>query len=209
VGAHLRDFDRQLEAIEAEVTGLFAMVCDDLPGVTAALLNGHHEAAGQLAEREQAINALYGEIEHVVSRAILLWAPVASDLRFLLSAPQPGGLFLVRPIGGFCRLNGAVARMTQVMAGALIGGVAAWMESLLHRKSDGRLPDDSAEPLGAERGIIAEVEVDVTLERAIGVERGPAATAHVVAPQSLATRTRRPACHHDRRRGSRVLPPPR
>jgi hypothetical protein len=81
----LRDFDRQLEAIEAEVIGLFATVYEDLPGVTAALLNGHNEAAGQLAEREQAINALYGEIEQAVSRAILLWAPVASDLRFLLS----------------------------------------------------------------------------------------------------------------------------
>jgi hypothetical protein len=41
----------------------------------------------------------------------------------------------------------------------------------------GRLPDDSVEPLGAERGIIAEVEVDVTLKRAIGVERGPAVQA--------------------------------
>jgi hypothetical protein len=41
--------------------------------------------------------------------------------------------------------------------------------------------EDSAEPLGAKRGIITEVEVDVTLERAIEVERGPAATAHVVA----------------------------
>jgi hypothetical protein len=44
----------------------------------------------------------------------------------------------------------------------------------------GRLPDDSVEPLGAKRGIIAEVEVGVTLERAIGVERGPATVAHVV-----------------------------
>ena len=85
MGARLRDFDRQLEAIEAKVTGLFAMVCDDLPAVTAALLNDHNEAAGQLAESEQTINALYGEIEQVVSRAILLWPPVASDLRFLLS----------------------------------------------------------------------------------------------------------------------------
>ena len=33
----------------------------------------------------------------------------------------------------------------------------------------GRSPDDSYEPLGAERGIITKVEVDVTLERAIGV----------------------------------------
>jgi len=84
MGAYLRDFDCQLEAFEAEVIGLFAMVCEDLPGVTAALLNGHDEAAGQLAERERAINALYGQIEHVVNRAILLWAPAASDLRFLL-----------------------------------------------------------------------------------------------------------------------------
>ena len=51
----------------------------------------------------------------------------------------------------------------------------------LHREFDGRSPDHSVELLGAERGITAKVEVDVTLERAIGVERGPAATAHVVA----------------------------
>ena len=41
-------------------------------------------------------------------------------------------------------------------------------------------PRDSG-PLGAERGIITKVEVDVTRERAIGVKRGPATTAHVVA----------------------------
>src|SRR5437762_2880332 len=45
----------------------------------------------------------------------------------------------------------------------------------------GRSPDDSVEPLGAERGIITKVEVDVALERAIGVERDPAATARIVA----------------------------
>jgi hypothetical protein len=41
--------------------------------------------------------------------------------------------------------------------------------------------DDSVESLGSERGIITKVEIDVTLERAIGVERGPAAAAHLVA----------------------------
>jgi hypothetical protein len=45
----------------------------------------------------------------------------------------------------------------------------------------GYCPDGSVEPLGAERGIITKVEVDVALERAIGVERGPAAAAHLVA----------------------------
>jgi hypothetical protein len=34
---------------------------------------------------------------------------------------------------------------------------------------------------GAERGIITKVEVDMTPERAIGVEHVPATTAHVVA----------------------------
>src|SRR5581483_10363740 len=58
-----QEFERQLEAIEAKVIELFAMV----------------------AEGEQAIDALYPEIESLVNGEILLQAPVASDLRFLLS----------------------------------------------------------------------------------------------------------------------------
>ena len=82
---HRREFDRQLGAIDVKVIELFAMVCEDLPGVTEALLSGSNEAAGQLAERERVIDALYREIERPVSREILLQAPVASDLRFLLT----------------------------------------------------------------------------------------------------------------------------
>jgi hypothetical protein len=44
-----------------------------------------------------------------------------------------------------------------------------------------RSRDDYVESLGSERGIVTKVEVDVALEHAIGVERGPAATAHIVA----------------------------
>ena len=71
--------------IEAKVTGLFAMVAEDLPGATHALLSGNSEVLGVLAEREQVIDALYREIDELASREILLQAPVASDLRFLLS----------------------------------------------------------------------------------------------------------------------------
>jgi len=85
VGEHRREFDRQLDAIEAKIMELFAMICEDLPAATQAVLNGNHEVAAPLAERERAIDALYREIEHLVSREILLQAPVASDLRFLLS----------------------------------------------------------------------------------------------------------------------------
>ncbi len=81
-----QEFQRELEAIEAKVTGLFAMVAEGLPGATYALVSGNSEVLGVLAEREQVIDALHREIEELASREILLQAPVASDPRFLLSA---------------------------------------------------------------------------------------------------------------------------
>jgi phosphate transport system protein len=48
-------------------------------------VSGGNEALGVLGEREQLIDALYREIDELASREILLQAPVASDLRFLLS----------------------------------------------------------------------------------------------------------------------------
>src|SRR5689334_20786904 len=80
-----QEFERELEAIEAKVIELFAMVAEDLPGATHALLSGNNDVIKALAEREQAIDALYLEIESMANRGILLQAPVASDLRFLLS----------------------------------------------------------------------------------------------------------------------------
>ncbi len=82
---HRQEFQRELEAIEAKVIELFAMVAEDLPGATQALLSGDNEVVRVLTERQQAIDALYPEIEELVNRQILLQAPVASDLRFLLS----------------------------------------------------------------------------------------------------------------------------
>ena len=80
-----QEFDRELEAIEARVMKLFAMVAEDLSGATQALLSGNNEVLGELAEREQVIGILYPEIEQLVNREILLQAPVATDLRFLLT----------------------------------------------------------------------------------------------------------------------------
>ena len=82
---HRQEFDRELEAIEAKVIELFAMVAEDLPGATQALLTGNNAMVPVLAERQRVIDALYPEIEQLASRVILLQAPVASDLRFLLS----------------------------------------------------------------------------------------------------------------------------
>src|ERR1700722_17621649 len=80
-----QEFERELEAIEAKVIELFAMVAEDLPGATHALLTGDAEILPVLTEREHTINALYPEIENLVNREIMRQAPVASDLRFLLS----------------------------------------------------------------------------------------------------------------------------
>jgi phosphate uptake regulator len=85
---HRQEFRRELEAIEAKVIELFALVAEDLPGATQALLTGDSEVLKVLAERQKVIDALYSEIEQLASRAILLQAPVADDLRFLLSVLQ-------------------------------------------------------------------------------------------------------------------------
>src|SRR5438552_10542523 len=85
MGEHRQEFQLELEAIESKIIELFAMVAEDLPAATQALLSGNSEAAEELAERDQVIDALYTETDELVSREILLQAPVASDLRFLLS----------------------------------------------------------------------------------------------------------------------------
>jgi phosphate transport system protein len=82
---HRQEFQRELDDIEAKVIELFAMVAEDLPQATHAVLSDDSQAVSVLSERDAAISALYLEIDELVSREIALQAPVASDLRFLLS----------------------------------------------------------------------------------------------------------------------------
>ena len=80
-----QEFEHDLENIEARVIELFAMIAEDLPEATTALLTGSNEIMQKLLERDKVISALYPETEQLANREILLQAPVASDLRFLLS----------------------------------------------------------------------------------------------------------------------------
>jgi phosphate transport system protein len=82
---HRQEFQRELDDIEAKVIELFAMVAEDLPQATHALVTDDNEVVGVLAERDRNIETLYQEIEQLVNREIMLQAPVAADLRFLLS----------------------------------------------------------------------------------------------------------------------------
>jgi phosphate transport system protein len=75
----------QLAAIEGKVRQLFAYVAEDLAAATDALLSGDHETVALVVAREQKIDGLYKEVEALVDRIVALQAPVASDLRFLLS----------------------------------------------------------------------------------------------------------------------------
>ena len=80
-----RDFDRELGTIEAKVIELFTMVAEDLPKATEILLGGDSESVRELAERDRVIDALYPQIEDLADRELLLQAPVAQDLRLLIS----------------------------------------------------------------------------------------------------------------------------
>jgi phosphate transport system protein len=77
-------FQRELDVIDAKVTELFDLLVPDLARATRVLLSGSSELVGVLAEHELVIDLLCPEIEELAKRAILLQAPVASDLRFLL-----------------------------------------------------------------------------------------------------------------------------
>ncbi len=85
MGEHRQEFERELEAIEARIIELFAIVAEDLPEATKALLTGNNEIMQRLTDRDKVISALYPETEQLANREILLQAPVADDLRFLLS----------------------------------------------------------------------------------------------------------------------------
>ena len=80
-----REFERELEGIEASVIQLFAMVEEDLEQARGALLSGDGETSAVLIARDREIDVLYRQVEELVQREILLQAPVAADLRYLLS----------------------------------------------------------------------------------------------------------------------------
>ena len=79
-------FQRELDAIDARVIELFALVAADLARAAPTLPNGNDEVVEVLAEHGLVIDLLCPEIERRVKTAILLQAPVATDLRFLLCA---------------------------------------------------------------------------------------------------------------------------
>lgn len=78
-------FHRDLDQINRQVIGLFALVTECIAGATDALLVGDREAAKALVARDQLIDDTHRDIEELVLHQLSLQAPMATDLRFLLA----------------------------------------------------------------------------------------------------------------------------
>jgi phosphate transport system protein len=78
-------FHQQLDDLEAIVIRLFAMVAEGVAAATDALLSGDRAAAERLTVEDAVIDGLNAEVEEIVQLVLLREAPVASELRYLLS----------------------------------------------------------------------------------------------------------------------------
>ena len=81
----LRAFDRDLEAIQAQVLKMGGLVEDAILKGTEALTARDVEAAERVRQGDKAIDALEETVNEEVARVIALRAPVSRDLRVLLS----------------------------------------------------------------------------------------------------------------------------
>ncbi|MEZ5376292.1 MAG: phosphate signaling complex protein PhoU [Acidimicrobiales bacterium] len=80
---HRSAYHRRLEALDASLIRLGAMVSELIPWGTQVLLNGDMGEAQKLIDADDEIDHLSVEIEESVYEIMVLQAPVASDLRHL------------------------------------------------------------------------------------------------------------------------------
>jgi len=80
-----KTFHSEMEALRAEVVRLGASVIEAIPRATAVLLNGDLEGADYLVQSDDEIDARSHDIENRVFEILALQAPVAGELRQLVS----------------------------------------------------------------------------------------------------------------------------
>ena len=80
-----RRFHLQLDAIDAKVIRLFAMVTEGVAAASDALLTGDTDSARALSERDRSLDALEIDVEQVAERELLMETPMAGDMRYLVS----------------------------------------------------------------------------------------------------------------------------
>ena len=88
VVAHIAEPDEvseSLERIDREIIKLFALVGEGVAGATHSLLAGDREAARVLAESDEAIDALYRDIEQLAQQQLAQRATGPDELRYLVA----------------------------------------------------------------------------------------------------------------------------
>jgi phosphate transport system protein len=78
-------FQRDLRTIDDKVVQLFALVAEGLARATDAFLSGDRDAARELVAKDKLIDSLYLDVEDLVQHQFALQAPMAGDMRFLLT----------------------------------------------------------------------------------------------------------------------------
>ena len=78
-------FDRDLEALQALIMKMGGLVEASISDATEALIERDEELAGKVRAADRQIDALEEEINHEVARTLALRAPIAGDLRTVLS----------------------------------------------------------------------------------------------------------------------------
>jgi phosphate transport system protein len=88
VAAHTEEPDEVVESldrIDREIIKLFALVGEGVAGATHSLLAGDREAARILAESDEAIDALYRDVEQLAQQQLAQRATGPDELRYLVA----------------------------------------------------------------------------------------------------------------------------
>lgn len=138
------EFDSELATLRSSIVRMGAMVNETISRGTAALLNRDLRAAQELIDADDLIDQLALEVEEHVYRLLALQAPVAADLRFVVTALRAASE-LERSadlIINVCksarriydveippRLRGLIAEMAEESAALIRSAIDAFVES--------------------------------------------------------------------------------
>jgi phosphate transport system protein len=78
-------FHHQLDEIDSRVIRLFALVTEGVAAASESLLAGDTEMARRLAGRDAPVDQLEADVEQVAERELVTQAPMARDMRYLVS----------------------------------------------------------------------------------------------------------------------------
>jgi phosphate transport system protein len=142
----LKAYDRDLETIQAQVLKMGGLVEEAIRHGAEALARRDAEAADRVRRGDRAIDALEEQVTDEVARVIALRAPMASDLRILLSVLRLATS--LERMGDYAK---NVAKRVTVLSGlpawgveASLGRMAREVEEMLRDTLDAFVRRDAA-----------------------------------------------------------------